>query len=76
VERQTRAVSPRDRQQRQCERDLVLFGQILFSHAHPTAAGGKRRPHHIGERHPCLTSVGDEQQRRIGQRHGCVPDRR
>jgi len=61
MERQAGTVPPRDRQQRQSERDLIVVGQILFPHAHPAATGRKRRPHDIGERQARLMSVGDEE---------------
>src|SRR5262249_35229317 len=43
---------------------------ILFPHAHPAATGRKRCPYDIGERPPRLMSVGDEEERRIGELHG------
>jgi hypothetical protein len=72
VYRQTRTVSPRDRQQHRSKRDLIIVGEILLPHAHPPAAGGKRRAYHIRKGQAGLMSVGDDEQRRIGEVVHCA----
>src|SRR5262249_57526222 len=66
VQRQRRAVAPRRRQQFLHKRELLVLGKLLLAHADPTAAGGERRGHHIGQRQPRLPAIRDEQQRRGG----------
>jgi len=69
MERQACAVSSHHRQQRQHQRDLILLGKVLFSHADPAAARCKDCSHQIHERQAGLMPVGDEQQRRVRQLH-------
>jgi hypothetical protein len=69
MHRQARTVSPRDRQKRRSERDLIILGKILLAHAHPAAAGRERCLHHVGERQTRLMSIGNNEERRVGELH-------
>jgi hypothetical protein len=69
MHRQARIVPPRDRQKRRSEGDLIILGKVLLAHAHPAAAGRQRRLHHIGERQARLMSIGNDEERRVGELH-------